>query len=522
MSQEDYFKELLQLYPSYGSYLGFREYDDKYENFLDRNIKNKLYKLTQKYIKLYDRVKTDDIKINAFKWNLKNQIDERETNLWMIPLSSFDNIITNQIYYNKTFYPLKNQKDVNNLLKRLPYVNDTIDSCIETLKIGIQHKIVIPQLSCKIVIDDLQNYLDIKEYIIKIPNGLDKGNYDDLANQFSKKLEKLITFLKDVYIHKCQKKLGICYLPNGKNLYKQLILSNVTLDISPEEIFKYGISEVKRIEGEFKKIRNKMGLEKMTLQEFCKHITDNPKNYFKNKEELLENYKFQQKRIKDTIMKKYFKYQLKNPNLIKAVPKYQETTSVSAYYYSGNATQTRKGVFFVNTRNLKENPRYETYVLSLHESSPGHDFMFEYMIENKIPPCNIFCFSNNGYIEGWALFCENLGDYTVLEYFGKLNYEILRAVRLVVDVGLHHYGWSWDKAFNYMKKHIPMNHDTLKSELIRYISIPGQALSYKMGSRVFLQLQKEFLKNDGDIKDFHKKILENGVLPLEILKNIIK
>jgi uncharacterized protein (DUF885 family) len=142
--------------------------------------------------------------------------------------------------------------------------------------------------------------------------------------------------------------------------------------------------------------------------------------------------------------------------------------------------------------------------------------MFEYMIENKIPPCNIFCFSNNGFIEGYGLYSESLGDYTELEYFGKLNYEILRAVRLVVDVGIHHYGWNWDKAFNYMKKHIPINHDTLKSELIRYISIPGQSLAYKIGERVFLQLQKGFLKNGGDIKDFHEKILENGVLPLEI------
>jgi uncharacterized protein (DUF885 family) len=520
MAHNDYFNEILFLCPSLGSYLGFREYDDKYENFLDKKLINSLYKINKKYIKLNEKIHTDDIKINGFLWNLKNEVLSLKTDLLMVPLSSFNNIITDSIYYNKEFYPLKTQKDVDNLLKRLPTVNDIIDSCIKTLKIGIKNKMVIPQLICKILIDDLQTYLDTKKYIIKIPINLDKKNYDDISNIFAIKLEKLIIFLKEVYMPKCQKNLGICFLPNGKKLYKQLILNNVTLDISPEEIFKYGLSEVKRIEDEYKKIRNKMGLEKLTLQEFYKNIKDNPKNYFKNKEDLLEDYEFQQKRIKDTVMKKNFYYELKNPNKIKPIPKYQETSSPAAYYYSGNYTQTRKGTFFVNTRDLKENPRYETYALSLHEGSPGHDYNFQYMIENKIAPCNIFSFSNNGFTEGWGLYAESLGEYTEIEFFGKLNFEILRAVRLVIDVGIHYYGWNFNKAFNYMKKHIPMNHETLKYELIRYISIPGQALSYKIGERMFLQLQKKFLKNDTNIKEFHKKILDNGVLPLEILKDI--
>jgi len=519
MSQTEYFNEIMQLFPSFGSFLGFNEYNDKYENFLDRGLAKKLEQIIKKYIKLNNQP-TNDIKIIAFKWNLKAQLSELKSNLWMIPLSSFDNIITNSIYYNKEFYPLTTQDDVNNLLKRLPYVNDIVDSCIKTLKIGIKNKIVIPQLSCKIVIDDLQNYLATKEYIITIPNGLDKGNYDELSNIFANKLQKLITFLKDVYIHKCNKKLGICFLPNGKKFYKQLVLSNVTLDISPEEVFKYGISEVKRIEGEFKKIRDRMGMTKMNIPDFYKHIVDNPKNYFNNNKEVLNDYKLQRERIQKTIMHDNFNYQLKIPNKISSVPKYQESTSVAAYYYAGNYTQTRKGTFFVNTRNLHENPKYSTYVLSIHEGSPGHHYQFQRMIENKLPPCNIYCFNNNGYVEGWGLYTESLGKYNDLEYFGKLSYEMMRAVRLVVDVGLHYYGWGWNKTFNYMKKHIPMNHATIKSELIRYISIPSQALAYKLGERVFLQLQKDFIKNGGNIKDFHDRVLENGVLPLEILKMV--
>lgn len=521
MSQQEYFNEFLELYPSSGSYIGFNKYNDKYENFLSRDLTRKVYKLTKKYIKLIDNITdTNDIKMNAFKWNLKIQLDDLQNDLWMMPLSSFDNSITSCIFYNKEFYHFDTQNDIDNFIKRYSSLHEIIDSCIYALKQGIKHKMVIPKISCKIIIDDLQNYLDTKEYIVHISDKFNKHNYESLTLNFAKHLLKLITFLKNEYIYKCTDTLGIYALPNGKELYRHLVIRETSLNITPEEVFKYGLSEIKRIRREFEKIRDKMGLHHLNLQDFYSHITNNKQHYFKNKEELLDNYKFQQKRIQNSIMKNKFKYQIKNHNKILPVPKYQELTSVAAYYYAGNFTQTRKGTFFVNTRNLKENPKYETYVLSIHEGEPGHHYQFQSMIEQKIPVYNIFNFNNNGFVEGWGLYTESLGNYSDIEYFGKLNYEALRAVRLIVDVGIHYYGWSWDKTFNYMKKNIPINHETLRSELLRYISIPGQALAYKIGERIFLKLQKEFLKNGGNIKDFHEKIFKNGVLPLEILKSI--
>jgi uncharacterized protein (DUF885 family) len=521
MLQHDYFNELLELYPSFGSYLGFNNYNDRYENFISRKLTQKMYKITQKYIKLTNNINDiNDIKMKSFKWNLKIQLNGFKNNLWMMPLSSFDNIITNCIFYNKEFYPFNTQNDIDNFLKRHNSFHKIIDSCISSMKEGIKHKMVIPKISCKMIIDDLQNYIDIKEYIIKIPEKFNKHNYDSLTLTFANRLLKLIAFLKNDYIHNCTDTIGLCALPNGKNLYRQLVISQTSLNITPEEVFKYGISEVKRIEEEFKKNRNKMNLSHLDLHSFYKHVQDDSKNYFKNKKELLDNYKFQQKIIENSIMKDKFKYQIRNHNTIKPVPKYQEKSAAAAYYYSGNFTQTRKGTFYINTRNLKENPKYETYVLSLHECSPGHHYQFQYMIENKLDPSNIFAFSNNGFVEGYALYTESLGDYNYLDFFGKLSFEILRAVRLVVDVGIHYYNWSFDKTFTYMKKHIPINHETLKSELIRYIDLPAQALSYKVGEKIFLELQKDFLKKQGNIKNFHEKILENGVIPLEILKNI--
>lgn len=221
-------------------------------------------------------------------------------------------------------------------------------------------------------------------------------------------------------------------------------------------------------------------------------------------------------------MKDNFHTPLKTNYEIKAVPKDMEGSAAGAFYYAGNY-QKGRGVFYVNTRDLRENPLYSAYVLSLHEGQPGHHYQFQYMIEKNIPESIVFAFSAEGFVEGWALYVENLGKYTPIERFGKLSYEMLRAVRLVVDVGVHYYGWTWAKALKYMIANVPVQKSELESELMRYISIPGQACSYKMGERLFKQLAEAFVKKGvGDIKEYHEAVLEHGVIPLEVLKEHFK
>ncbi len=172
------------------------------------------------------------------------------------------------------------------------------------------------------------------------------------------------------------------------------------------------------------------------------------------------------------------------------------------------------------------------YALSLHEAEPGHHYQFQYMIDAKVPIHKIFAVSGNAFVEGWALYAESLGEYDLKDklglykYVGRLTYEMFRAVRLVVDTGMHYYGWSFAKCLRFMSKHLAMSRSEIITELERYACIPGQALAYKIGELTFQRLKKEYLQafqhNKNAIKEFHKIVLEDGVLPLKILEDKLR
>ncbi len=524
---KEFLKKYLELFPSTGSFLGYHTYDNRLENYLSQYLSDKWKKLLMEYKSKLRYIKPKSLQIESFEWYINNEINNFN-NLWMIPLSPYENEITSLIFFNRYFYPLETEKDIINLISRYKSMRKIMISCKAAMREGIKNGVTLPQRLCKILIKDLKEFYNKKQYIIRVPNNLISEDYKLILLEYSITLKNLIEFIEKLYYPKCRKTIGICYLPSGDKTYKNIIKSQTTLDdITPRSIFLYGLSEIERLKYEFEKNQKDLGYDNLPFDEFYKKILNDKKYVAKTKKELFSYYHKKQKEIKETIIKKYFKNNLHYSYKIKSIPKDIESSSVAAFYYSGNYKRKKfnnkitRGTFFINTRDLKENPLYSAYVLSLHEGEPGHHYQFEYMIEKHIPEYNLFVFESNGFIEGWGLYCESLGDYTPIEMFGKLSYEMLRAVRLVVDVGIHYYGWSWDKSLNFMVKHIPMQKSELESELIRYISIPGQAVTYKIGERFFFDLRDQFLKDTTKtIKDFHESILENGILPLSILKKI--
>ena len=192
-----------------------------------------------------------------------------------------------------------------------------------------------------------------------------------------------------------------------------------------------------------------------------------------------------------------------------------------AYYINGDLVGNRDGIFYLNTRDVKHMLKSNCSALSKHEGIPGHHFHITYMNENKKIPLFIKTSNYTAFIEGWALYAENLGDYDDIGYFGKLNSEMLRAIRLVVDTGIHYYNWDYKKCYNLFKKYSIFPDSEIEAEIYRYVAIPGQALSYKIGELTILSLRKKYMKKHNNIKQFHKLVLENGQLPLEILINKI-
>jgi uncharacterized protein (DUF885 family) len=381
---------------------------------------------------------------------------------------------------------------------------------------GIKKNIVLSKTLCKLLIDQIRVSLKKKIYYNKKADYYKELNYNKTIEQLLiPRIKDFIEFLKNEYYPNCLNKEGLSYLPNGKKLYLEIARDNLTLNkISIDEIHKYGKSECSRILKEMVTIKNKYNFDG-NVQEFNKYISKNNRYQFRNTKEILKAYKEMISTIKNTVLKSEFKDTIKHDMLLKPVPSHNEEFSGGAYYMPSDFQHTRKGTFYLNLGNLRSQNKLEVESLTLHEAYPGHHFQIQHMIENKKIPFFLNIYESTSYAEGWGLYCETLGKYDDdLSYYGKLNLEMLRSVRLVVDTGMHYYGWGIDKSFKFFKKYTFYTDSSIKKELYRYLAIPGQALAYKIGEKVILDLKKKY---DGNNKDFHHKLLKNGNVPLEIL-----
>ena len=515
---ELYFNDLLELNPSLASFLGRREYDNDYENPLSSEYKKKMKKIISKYKNVPVKTLDDEV----LSYIIEEKIRENKVkNIDLLPpLYSFENGIITFTSSNKQFYPLETSQDFENLVKRHKKFMKFIDSCIKQMKEGMKCGVVLSKFICKRMIKLLDKFYNDKSYVIEeVPE-----EYAGIFKQYGRKLKELIAFIKTKYLKKCINGHGLCYLPNGKNMYKLFVLQKTTTDKTPREIHQIGLKEVARLKGELESLKTKMGFSSLTLLQFYDKMRNDPNNYYTTSAGVLQGYENTKAKIEQLIMPKYFRTQVK-PFEIKAVPKEQEEGSPAAYYYPGNSSG-RAGVFYVNTKNIKENPKFNMVALTLHEGNPGHNYQFQYALDKGIPEYKVNAADGTAYAEGWGLYAESLGDMlydqTTAEgrfnYYGRLNYEMFRALRLVVDTGIHYYGWSHKKALDYMLKYSSLEKSELDKEVERYICLPGQALAYKIGQMFISDLKTEYMKKAGaDIKDFHDKVLENGVLPLKLL-----
>lgn len=503
-----YFVDVLHMHPSFASYLGDRSADDRYENALSPRFQERYHNLMTRYSKALAK------QPSSSSWTMDDRLMKYQIHIYqsslsfqkhfdLIPISSYSNDIL-QIAFSESNYP---GPSIARYGDQIVYIRQII----KNLRKGIQKKIVLLEFVCIQLIRDLEEFLKNKNYLFKYKN---KNRLGDsvtsfLETNYRQVIEELVLFLRTEYLCHCIKgkeKVGLCtqFPRNGKEMYTSLVKYHCTLeDITPEEIMEFGVSEVARIE---------------ILMQGLDINKDDPTYHLKNGKEVLKAYKRHQRRIRETIMTRYFKFQVR-PYEIAPIPKMMEASSPNAMYMAPS-TRGRKGTFHINLRDVKENPTYMMETLAMHEGEPGHHYQFQYMVDKKLPLHRIYGFASTAFVEGWALYAESLSESDdPPTKFGRLTMEMFRAVRLVVDTGIHYYGWSYQKAFQYMKKHVKgMTVTELETELIRYICDPGQAVAYKIGERFFKAKSKEY---GNDLKKFHDDVLQYGVVPLEMLKRYI-
>lgn len=339
---------------------------------------------------------------------------------------------------------------------------------------------------------------------------------------------KLRTFLEEAYLPKAPTAIGISEIEDGKAFYEQRVRYYTTDDITPKEVFDIGQAEVQRIKGEMRRIIQDLLFEG-TFAEFLHYLRTDPQFYPKSGEELLKQAAWITKRIEGQLPK-YFGHLPRMPLTVKPVPDALAPTYTTGRYSPGSYKTNKAGEYWVNTYKLESRPYYVLPSLSLHEGVPGHHLQIMLAAENE----NIADFRKSFYLsafgEGWGLYSEYLGKEmgiyeNLYEEFGALTYEMWRACRLVVDPGMHYFGWSRDKALKFMMDNTALSEHEVTTEIDRYIGWPGQAVSYKIGELKIRELRKDAEKLLGekfDIQAFHDKILENGSVPLFTLERIVE
>ncbi|WP_269223987.1 DUF885 domain-containing protein [Flavobacterium sp. IMCC34518] len=438
--------------------------------------------------------------------------------------------------------PFKTEKDYANFLKRMDKYAVWIDSAMVYMKKGMKEGAVLPKaLTLKVIplfadmptakIEDNLFYSSIKLMPTSFSDAVKKDLTAKYTTAINEKLipqyKKMTDFLKNEYLPASRSTSGIGSLSFGKELYKAYVKQWTTTEMTPEEIHELGLKEVARLTIEMEKVKKQVGFKGTLLAFFDEVRNKKELKPFHKPEEVIANFERIYTKIKPNV-DKLFSLQPQSKFEIRRTEAFREKTA-SAEYNQGSADGTRPGIFYVPVPNVTEYNVYGDEDLFLHEAIPGHHFQISLQQENAaLPDFRKFAWFG-AYGEGWALYTESLGKELGLyqdpyQYFGMLGNEMHRAVRLVVDTGMHNKGWTREQAIAYSLAHEAESRESITTEIERYMAIPGQALSYKIGQLKIMELRKKAETKMGaqfDIKKFHEKVLESGVLPLALLENKI-
>ncbi|TDP58699.1 DUF885 domain-containing protein [Flavobacterium dankookense] len=545
-----YFKEKNELNPLDATFNGQNEQNDKLVFEMTDSYRSKKKAFFEKYLtelKNIDFENLSDEEKNSYdiiKWEAEVGISLLEKNGNLMPINQFEgtHLTLGQLASAESAQPFKTVDDYEKFHKRMDLYTVWIDSAIVYMKKGINQNVVLPKaLAIKIVpqfqslitpkVEDNLFYSSCK----KFPTEFTQEQKDNLSKKYASTIteklvpqfQKIVQFLNEEYIPKCRETSGIGSLNGGKELYQSLVKQWTTTTKTPEEIHELGLKEVARLRSEMEKVKTQVGF-KGTITEFFNHVRNKPElKPFKNPEEVIANFEKYHKIIKPNV-DKLFSLQPKTPFQIKRTEAFRENTA-SAEYMQGAADGSRPGTFYVPIPDVKNYNYYADEDLFLHEAIPGHHFQISLQQENPdLPDFRKFNWFG-AYGEGWALYTESLGKELGLyndpyQYFGMLGSEMHRAIRLVVDTGLHNKGWTREQAIKYSLENEAESEASIIAEIERYMAIPGQALSYKIGQLKIIELRKKAeteMKDKFDIKVFHQNVLESGVMPLALLEKKI-
>jgi uncharacterized protein (DUF885 family) len=548
---ESSWEEQLKFDPITATAIGDERYNGELPDFTSADYRAAAERMNDKWLfdlRRFDRRKLegqDRLSYDILKSDLEQSKRGNRFPGWMQPINQFGSMpsFLAQMGSGKSIQPFRNTKDYDDWLKRLSMVPKLFDGTIANMRTGLREGVVQPKPIMEKVLPQLAALLKSTPEesvfwgpITGFPEAVPAADRERLTAAFRDSIAKgvlpayqrLHDFIRDEYLPKSRTTTAWSALPDGKAWYAHRVRGSTTTDLKPDAIHELGLKEVARIRGEMEQVQKQVGFEG-DLHAFFKHLQTAPEFFFDKPDDVLAAYREQQARI-NALLPKLFDLFPKADYEVRAVEEFRAQSASGASYQPGTPDGSRPGVFYVNTFNLKAQPKWGTETLSLHEASPGHHFQVTIAQEvESLPKFRRY----NGYVaydEGWALYAESIGKELGLftdpyQWFGRLNDEQLRAMRLVVDTGLHHKGWTREQAIAYMTDNSALADTDIVSEVERYIVIPGQALGYKIGQIQIRKLRDEAEAALGarfDPKAFHRVVLIDGALPMDVLSTKVR
>lgn len=531
--------------PESASYRGDKRYNDRWTDdslaaiqarqAADRDALAKLRTIDRGALSAQDRLSYD-----VMAWQLERAVERQKFNEWQRPLNQRGGVQT--LEEIAEVLPFASTQDYRDWLKRMAAVPTVVEQATALMREGLKAKntppkVLMQRIPAQIgsqVVDDPVKSPFFKPFA-KFPDAVPASERAALQAEAKKIIAEHIVpayrkfdeFFSREYLPGSRESIAAADLPDGREYYDFLAAQFTTTDLSANQIHEIGLKEVARIRGEMEKVKSEVGFQG-TLTQFFDHLRTDPKFFYKSPEELFTAYQAISKRI-DPELVKISKMIPRLPYGVRPIPDNLAPDTTTAYYQGGALDGSRAGYYYVNLYKPDVRPKWEMMALSLHEAVPGHHFQISRAMELSDMPQ----FRRTGYFtaygEGWGLYAERLGYDMGLyddpyDRMGQLAYDMWRAVRLVVDTGMHSKGWSRDRAIQFFMDNAPKTRQDVVNEIDRYIAWPGQALAYKIGQMKISELRTRAEKQLGpkfDIREFNDAVLETGSVPLEALERHI-
>jgi len=544
---DQYFEENLELNPVTATFIGDHRYDDRLANSIGPEHRAADLAMERRYLAALGEIDPAELEgqnlltYEVFRLGREEAIQGYEFPGHLLPVNQMFSIpsLVAMLGSGRSAQPFATVADYDNFLGRIDGFVVWVDQAIMNMREGVEKGVVqpcvimekvLPQLAAQVV-DDVEQSL-FWGPVGRMPDGFSEDERARLTesyglavtNKIVPAYRRLHDYIRDEYMAHCRDTVAWSALPDGARWYQYRARVSTTTTMNAREIHELGLAEVARIRAEMEQVRDEVGFEG-DLAAFFAFLKNDDAFYYDDADQLLDGYRELKQRI-DALLPALFSDFPKADYEIREVEAFRAQSSAGASYQRPAPDGSRPGIFYVNTHNLRAQPIYGMETLSLHEASPGHHFQISIQQElTDLPRFRRFG-GYTAYVEGWALYAESLGRELGLftdpyQYYGKLNDEMLRAMRLVVDTGLHTEGWTREQAIAYMLENSSLAESDVVAEVERYIAIPGQALSYKIGQLRILELRaraESKLGDKFDVKDFHSMVLRGGALPMAVLE----